>query len=69
MTNFMPLVHEARRTRRNRAEGNPFTTDARIRDLIDEISDAYLACRNDRVSRLLHVEIDLFEELLTCPAN
>ena len=68
MTNFMPLVHEARRTRRNRAAGNPFTTDKTIRDLIDQLEAAYLACRNDRVSQLLQVEIDLLGELPTCPA-
>ena len=69
MTNFMPLVHEARRTRRNRADGNPFATDETIRDLINRLEAAYLACRNDRVTQLLHVETDLLEELLTCPAN
>ena len=68
MTNFMPLVHEARRTRRNRAAGNPFATDKTIRDLIDRLEAAYLACRNDPISRLLQVEIDLLGDL-TCPAS
>src|ERR687898_828469 len=33
MANLMPLVHQARRTIRNRQEGNPFATDAVIADL------------------------------------
>ena len=35
MTNLMPLVHQARRTIRNRQEGNPFATDEVIADLIE----------------------------------
>jgi len=69
MTNAMPLVWEARRTRRNREDGNPFATDETIRDLIDWLEAAYLAGGNDRVSRLLQVEIDLLGELPTCPAS
>jgi len=34
MANLMPLVHQARRTIRNRQQGNPFATDAVITDLI-----------------------------------
>ena len=34
MANPMPLVHHARRTIRNRQQGNPFATDAVITDLI-----------------------------------
>jgi hypothetical protein len=68
MTNVMPLVHEARRARRNREAGNPFATDTKIRNLIDRLEAAYLACRNERVSRLLQAEIDLLGDL-TCPAS
>ena len=35
MANLMPLVHQARRTIRNRQDGNPFATDEVIADLID----------------------------------
>jgi hypothetical protein len=31
----MPLVHHARRTIRNRQDGNPFATDEVIADLIE----------------------------------
>jgi hypothetical protein len=53
----MPLVHQARRTTRNRQEGNPFATDAVIADLIDALSTAYLAAPNERVSRAIKVEL------------
>ena len=68
MTNVMPLVWQARRTRRNREDGNPFATEETIHDLIDRLEAAHLAGGNDRVSRLLHVEIDLLGDL-TCPAS
>jgi hypothetical protein len=62
--NFMPLVHQARRTIRNRQEGNPFATDEGIRREIDQLTAAYLATRNDRVARLLKAELDLLETLI-----
>jgi hypothetical protein len=37
MANFMPLVHQARRTIGNRQDGNPFATDAVIADLIEAL--------------------------------
>ena len=43
MANLMPLVHQARRTIRNRQEGNPFATDEVIADLIETLGAAYLA--------------------------
>ena len=43
MANLMPLVHQARRTIRNRQDGNPFTTDQLIADLIEALGSAYLA--------------------------
>ena len=61
--NPIPLIHDARRTRRNREEGNPFTTDRVIAAQIDALADAYLRCRNARTSKLLKVEIDLLETL------
>jgi hypothetical protein len=64
MSNFMPLVHQARRTIRNRQEGNPFATDEGIRREIDQLAAAYLATRNDRVARRLKVELDLLESLI-----
>jgi hypothetical protein len=45
MANLMPLVHQARRTIRNRQEGNPFATDEVIADLIEMLGTAYLARR------------------------
>ena len=64
MSSFMPLVHQARRAIRNRQEGNPFATDESVRREIDQLTTAYLATRNDRVSRLLKVELDRLETLI-----
>ena len=64
MTNLMPLVHQARRTIRNRQEGNPFTTDEVIADLIEALSAAYLTAPNARTSRTVKVEQDLLETLI-----
>jgi hypothetical protein len=61
---FMPLVHQARRTIRERERVNPFATDEGIRREIDQLTAAYLATRNDRVARLLKVELDLLETLI-----
>ena len=61
---FMPLVHQARRTIRERERGNPFATDDQIRRHIDQLTAAHLATRNDRVDRLLKVELDLLETLI-----
>jgi len=60
----MPLVHHARRTIRNRHEGNPFATDEMIADLIEALGTAYLAARGERVSRTIKVELDLLETLI-----
>ena len=64
MTNLMPLVHQARRTIRNRQDGNPFTTDEAIADLIEALSAAYLAAPSARISRAIKVELDLLETLI-----
>ena len=64
MPSFMPLVHQARRTIRERERGNPFTTDDSIRREIDQLTAAYLATNNDRVARLLKAELDLLETLI-----
>ena len=64
MANLMPLVHRARRTIRNREEGNPFATDEVIADLIEALGTAYLAAPNERVSRTIKVELDLLETLI-----
>ena len=61
MSNPMPLIHAARRTRRNREEGNPFATDRVIEERIEELTTAYLRCRNAHIASLLKVEIDLLE--------
>jgi hypothetical protein len=61
ISNLMPLVHQARRTIRNRQEGNPFATDEVIADLIEALSAAYLAAPNERVSRAIKVELDQLE--------
>ena len=60
----MPLVHQARRTIRNRQEGNPFATDQMIADLIETLGTAYLAAANEPVSRTIKVELDLLETLI-----
>ena len=62
--NPMPLIHDARRIRRNREEGNPFATDRVIAEQIDALTDAYRRCRDARRSGLLKVEIDLLETLI-----
>ena len=64
MSNPMPLVHQARRTIRNRQEVNPFTTDEVIADLIEALGIAYLAAPNERLSRTIKVELDLLETLI-----
>jgi hypothetical protein len=64
MANLMPLVHQARRTIRNRQEGNPFATDEVIADLIEALSIGYLAAQGERVSRTSKVELDLLETLI-----
>jgi hypothetical protein len=38
MPNFMPPVHQARRTIRNRQEGNPFATDDSIQREIEQLT-------------------------------
>jgi hypothetical protein len=53
MATLMPLVHQARRTIRNRQDGNPFATDEEIADLIEALGTAYLAAPNARVSRAI----------------
>ena len=64
MANLMPLVHQARRTIRNRQEGNPFATDDAIADLIEALGTAYLAAPNERISRTIKVELDLLQTLV-----
>ena len=64
MSNPMPLVHQARRTIRNRQEGSPFTADEVLADLIEALGTAYLAALNGRVSRAVKVELDLLETLI-----
>jgi len=64
MANLMPLVHQARRTNRNRQQGNPFATDEVIADLIEALGTPYLAAPNERVSRAIKVELDLLETLI-----
>jgi hypothetical protein len=64
MANLMPLVHQARRTIRNRQYGNPFATDEVIADLIETLGTAYLTAPNRRVSRTIKVELDLLETLI-----
>jgi hypothetical protein len=64
MTNLMPLVHHARRSIRNRQDGNPFTTDEVIADLIEGLSTAYLTAPNERVARTVKLELDLLETLI-----
>ena len=64
MANLMPLVHHARRTIRNRQDGNPFATDEVIADLIEALGVAYLTASNARISRTVKVELDLLETLI-----
>jgi hypothetical protein len=64
MANLMPLARQARRTIRNRHDGNPFATDEVIADLIEALGIAYLAAPNERVSRVIKVELDLLETLI-----
>ena len=64
MANLMPLIHQARRTIRNRQDGNPFATDEVLAGLIEALGSAYLAAPNERVSRIVKVELDLLETLI-----
>ena len=64
MASIMPLVHQARRTIRNRQDGNPFATDEVIADLIEKLSTGYLTAPNARISRTVKVELDLLETLI-----
>jgi hypothetical protein len=64
MANPMPLVHQARRTTRNRQEGNRFATDAVIADLIEALTNAYLAAPSERASCIIKVELDRLETLI-----
>jgi hypothetical protein len=64
MANLMPLLHQARRTIRNRQNGNRFATDEVIADLIEALGTAYLAATNARVSRAIQVELDHLEMLI-----
>jgi hypothetical protein len=64
MSNLMPLVHQARRTIRNRRDGNPSATDEVIADLIEALGAAYLVAPNERVSRAIKVELGLLETLI-----
>jgi hypothetical protein len=64
MVNLMPLFHHARRTIRNRQDGNPFATDEVIADLIEALDTAYLVAPNERVSRAVKAELDLLETLI-----
>ena len=60
----MPIIHQARRTWRNRMDGNPFATDAVIANEIEQLTEAYLTTRNTRLASLLKVEIDRLETLI-----
>ena len=64
MANLMPLVHQARRTIRNRQHGNPFATDEVLADLIDALGTAYPAAKGESVSRAIKVGLDLLETLI-----
>ena len=64
MANLMPLVHQARRTIRNRQEGNPFATDEAIAELIEALGAVYLTAPHARVSRAIKAELDQLETLI-----
>jgi hypothetical protein len=66
--NFMPLVHQARRTIHNRLEGNPFATDEVIAAEIESLTSAYMQAQNARIAARLKVEIDRLE-MLTEPTK
>jgi hypothetical protein len=60
----MPLVHHARRTIRNRQEGNPFAAREVIAELIEALGTAYLAAPNARVSHAIKLELHRLETLI-----
>ena len=47
MANLMPLVHHARRTIRNRHEGNPFTMDEAIAEMGDAVVGEVIGLDHD----------------------
>lgn len=59
-TNYMPLVHHARRLR-EQFPSNPFVTERVLHGMLEELCQAYNATQNPRVERQLKVEIDLLE--------
>lgn len=63
MTNYMPLVYQARRTIANRAAGNPFANDAQVAQIAAEVTAAYLKCGNVRTSERLKVELDRLDSI------
>lgn len=63
-TNYMPLIHQARRVIRNRQEGNPFATDWALERELEALTHAYLRAPNHFVANLIKVEIDTIETLI-----
>lgn len=64
MANFMPFVHQARRTLANHLAGNPFADQAALARTLADLERAYLRCGNAAVAHLLHVELDRFGDVV-----
>lgn len=64
-SNGMPLVHDSRRLRAIFAGGNPYCGKRELVDHLAAMEARYLDPRtSDKVSRALHVEIDLISEVI-----
>lgn len=59
----MPLVHHARRLIEERANGNPFVTDAVLATIASDLEVAYLTEERADIARLLKVELDRVETI------
>ena len=62
-TNAMTVVNQARRVRAQLAAGNAFVTSYVVERMLTDLRTAY-ATANEKVSKLIQVEIDLIEELI-----
>ena len=62
-TNAMTVVNQARRVRAQLATGNAFVTSYVTERMLTDLRTSY-ATANEKVSKLIQVEIDLIEEMI-----
>jgi hypothetical protein len=64
LMSYMPLVHQSRRLRIERAKDNRFVSDACLSDHLENLWQAYLNTSSGISANLLIGEIDLIEMLI-----